>query len=37
VPEVPADSVKQYRSIEVKVALANVTVRARKGYYPFTP
>ena len=37
VPDVPADSVKQYRSIEVKVALANVTVRARKGYYPFTP
>ncbi len=37
VPEVPADSVKQYRSIEVKVGLANVTVRARKGYYPFTP
>jgi Ca-activated chloride channel family protein len=37
IPEVPADSVKQYRSIEVKVGLANVTVRARKGYYPFTP
>lgn len=37
VPEVPADSIKQYRSIEVKVSLANVTVRARKGYYPFTP
>jgi Ca-activated chloride channel family protein len=37
IPDVPADSVKQYRSIEVKVSLANVTVRARKGYYPFTP
>lgn len=37
IPEVPADSVKQYRQIEVKVNLANVTVRARKGYYPFTP
>jgi Ca-activated chloride channel homolog len=37
IPEVPADSVRQYRNIEVKVALANVTVRARKGYYPFTP
>jgi Ca-activated chloride channel family protein len=37
IPDVPADSVKQYRSIEVKVGLANVTVRARKGYYPFTP
>lgn len=35
VPDVPADSVKQYRKIEVKVALANVTVRARLGYYPF--
>ena len=37
IPEVPADSVKQYRSIEVRVSLPNVTVRARKGYYPFTP
>ncbi len=37
IPDVPADSVKQYRHIEVKVGLANVTVRARKGYYPFTP
>jgi VWFA-related protein len=37
VPDVPADSVRQYRQIEVKVNLANVTVRARKGYYPFTP
>jgi hypothetical protein len=29
--------VKQYRNIEVKVSLPSVTVRARKGYYPFTP
>jgi VWFA-related protein len=26
-----------FRSITVKVALANVKVRARKGYYPFAP
>ena len=31
------DSVKQYRAINVKVALPNVKVRARKGYYPFNP
>ncbi len=37
VPDIPADSTRQYRNIEVKVSLANVTVRARKGYYPFTP
>jgi Ca-activated chloride channel family protein len=37
IPEVSADSVRQYRKIEVKVALPNVKVRARKGYYPFTP
>ena len=37
VPDVAPDSVRQYRQIEVKVALANVTVRARKGYYPFAP
>lgn len=36
-PEVPADSVKQFRTITVKVALADVKVRARKGYYPFAP
>jgi hypothetical protein len=28
---------KQFRAITVKVALANVKVRARKGYYPFAP
>ena len=37
IPDVTADSVRQYRKIEVKVALANVKVRARRGYYPFTP
>ncbi len=31
------DSKKQFRNIEVKVNLANVKVRARKGYYPFNP
>ncbi len=31
------DVKKQFRTITVKVALANVKVRARKGYYPFTP
>jgi hypothetical protein len=28
---------KQFRNINVKVSLANVKVRARKGYYPFAP
>jgi Ca-activated chloride channel family protein len=32
-----SDSNKQFRNINVKVALANVKVRARKGYYPYTP
>lgn len=36
-PDVPTDSVKQFRTITVKVALADVKVRARKGYYPFAP
>jgi VWFA-related protein len=31
------DDKKQFRNINVKVSLANVKVRARKGYYPFTP
>jgi Ca-activated chloride channel family protein len=30
-----SDAKKQFRNIEVKVNLANVKVRARKGYYPF--
>jgi Ca-activated chloride channel homolog len=31
------DAKKQFRTIEVKVNLGNVKVRARKGYYPFAP
>ncbi|HEV2688960.1 MAG TPA: VWA domain-containing protein [Bryobacteraceae bacterium] len=31
------DSKKQFRNINVRVNLANVKVRARKGYYPFAP
>jgi VWFA-related protein len=31
------DGKKQFRNINVKVNLANVKVRARKGYYPFAP
>jgi Ca-activated chloride channel homolog len=31
------DPKKPYRKIEVRVGLANVKVRARKGYYPFAP
>ena len=31
------DSKRQFRNIVVKVNLANVKVRARKGYYPFAP
>jgi VWFA-related protein len=31
------DAKKQFRNIDVKVNLANVKVRARKGYYPFAP
>jgi hypothetical protein len=38
IPDTSAsDQNKVYRSITVKVALANVKVRARKGYYPFAP
>jgi Ca-activated chloride channel homolog len=29
------DTKKQFREVQVKVNLANVKVRARKGYYPF--
>jgi hypothetical protein len=32
-----SDSGKVFRNIEVRVNLANVKVRARKGYYPFNP
>lgn len=31
------DERKQFRKIDVRVNLANVKVRARKGYYPFAP
>lgn len=31
------DEKRQFRNINVKVDLANVKVRARKGYYPFAP
>jgi Ca-activated chloride channel homolog len=31
------DEKRQFRNIIVKVNLANVKVRARKGYYPFAP
>jgi Ca-activated chloride channel homolog len=36
VPDV-TDSSRVYRSIRVQVDLPDVTVRARKGYYPFAP
>ncbi len=32
-----ADAKRQFRNISVTVDLANVKVRARKGYYPFAP
>jgi VWFA-related protein len=32
-----ADQAKVYRELKVSVQLPNVTVRARKGYYPFAP
>jgi Ca-activated chloride channel homolog len=31
------DEKRQFRNINVRVSLANVKVRARKGYYPFAP
>jgi len=31
------DETRQFRNINVRVNLANVKVRARKGYYPFAP
>ena len=38
VPDAAAsDSDRVFRNINVKVSLPDVKVRARKGYYPFTP
>lgn len=34
IPDIEVDLDRPYRQINVKVALPNVTVRARKGYYP---
>jgi len=34
VPDVPDSRPKQFRNIRVQVALENVKVRARRGYYP---
>jgi len=35
--EEPEVNPRQYRSIKVEVNLPNVRVRARKGYYPYSP
>ena len=38
IPDTAAsDQNRIFRTITVKVALANVKVRARKGFYPFAP
>jgi VWFA-related protein len=37
VPDTPAADERQFRRINVKVALQNVKVRARNGYYPYNP
>ena len=37
VPSITDSKVRDFRHIEVKVDLANVKVRARKGYYPQAP
>jgi Ca-activated chloride channel family protein len=36
-PQISDNKVRDFRRIEVKVDLANVKVRARKGYYPQAP
>lgn len=38
IPDVkPSRAEKQFRNIKIAVNLPNVKIRARKGYYPFTP
>ncbi len=37
IPDTNFDDMRQFRNIEVRVNLANVKVRARKGYYPYAP
>ena len=37
IPSITDSKVRDFRRIEVKVDLANVKVRARKGYYPQAP
>jgi hypothetical protein len=36
-PDVPADQNRQFRELVVKVALPEVKVRARHGYYTALP
>jgi Ca-activated chloride channel homolog len=36
-PDIPDGSVRQFREIKVTVNVPFVTVRARKGYFPFSP
>ena len=37
IPSIDNTKMKQYRKIDVVVNLANVKVRARRGYYPYNP
>jgi Ca-activated chloride channel homolog len=36
-PDIPPGSTRQFRELKVTVNLPNVIVRARNGYYPFSP
>ncbi len=36
-PDIPEGSVRQFRELKVTVTLPNLIVKARKGYYPFSP